>query len=710
MAISITRHMKNTQKYAFSFVDYIWVHAGEIEAPVLFTTKDDNRHLDSLDTTDFTSGNATQALDGNDIVTLPGTLAKWTAWGVTPGADGMVHFDAGPGDDRITGGALNDWIEGGTGNDTLVGSPGFDFLFGGDGNDTFDFQAKGFAGFKGGTFQKLNGGSQTGNAAHVNKGVDLLNLPGSPGDYLFRTEFNATTPAWSQTKTAVTYKAGSSTFYTFETTDIEKFVFKGGISNKVDLGSGNVVVEMLTLASEVYGRLPTLEHKAESLAYQAGYDSAHLVSTPAAKRGWHPVSAMELGIKPADYGQKAALKYSFVDGFYAAYNTATKGKVSQLMGDVSEANALVLTGLVGGKKTLAIAFRGTDQFADWDDYFDFAQHFAKFAPLIDGIKQYIGEAKIEQVLVSGHSLGAAMAQTFLSKFPDTSTTKFKGFTDGSPGSDTGKSDTRILNFVHTDDLVTDVPYWTSLKGKLTLAAFAMILGEVVPGIGKPVAGAIYDILLNMKQKVRAGADIKIDSALDSSSGFTEHDRVAYARDIVKLVEFAKDPDGPFSGTVFAKKLIAGDTYTGPQLKIAVGKPVDPSNLTSKYDSKIKAPLTDNNFVLGNNGQKDQFILTKATLLQTANRNFDGGGVEIDSVVLPYNKSRGKDGKIFKVVELNDGYKLLKYDTKDGSKDVWKTVGTFYRTEQIVYANGKTDPFGAKAKIAALHDGDDIIAA
>jgi pimeloyl-ACP methyl ester carboxylesterase len=172
-------------------------------------------------------------------------------------------------------------------------------------------------------------------------------------------------------------------------------------------------------------------------------------------------------------------------------------------------------GLVNGKNSLAISFRGTDQFADFDDYLDFGQHFAKFKQLIDALKPYIAETGIEQVLVSGHSLGAGMAQTFLSKFPNTAQTKFLAVTDGSPGSDAGKSDTRIMNFIQTDDVDTHVPLMTSPEGKAVLGALAKAIGKLHKVVGPAVEIALRTILANLKEKDRAGSDIEIDSAVTS---------------------------------------------------------------------------------------------------------------------------------------------------------------------------------------------------
>ena len=86
--------------------------------------------------------------------------------------------------------------------------------------------------------------------------------------------------------------------------------------------------------------------------------------------------------------------------------------------DVSEARELnrrlsyhashdVLTGLVNGKKTLAISFRGTDQVADPMNFFDFSTYYALFKPLTEGIKDYLETTPIDQVLDSADASAVA---------------------------------------------------------------------------------------------------------------------------------------------------------------------------------------------------------------------------------------------------------------------------------------------------------------
>jgi hypothetical protein len=77
---------------------------------------------------------------------------------------------------------------------------------------------------------------------------------------------------------------------------------------------------------------------------------------------------------PADFGQVPDLQYSFVNGLYQAIKPS-----DSFLGNSSEGDAMVLTGVVNGQRTLAVVFRGTDQIADFNDYVNFGNHFDTIA-------------------------------------------------------------------------------------------------------------------------------------------------------------------------------------------------------------------------------------------------------------------------------------------------------------------------------------------
>jgi uncharacterized delta-60 repeat protein len=101
----------------------------------LFTHGVDLVNFNSVVSGSYTAGTQYDALSGNDVVTLAGTLAAAAA----AGYDSTRAFHGGAGHDTITGGGLNDTIYGDAGNDTLIGGAGNDALHGGKGNDSYRF-------------------------------------------------------------------------------------------------------------------------------------------------------------------------------------------------------------------------------------------------------------------------------------------------------------------------------------------------------------------------------------------------------------------------------------------------------------------------------------------------------------------------------------------------------------------------------------------
>jgi Ca2+-binding RTX toxin-like protein len=89
----------------------------------LFTAGNDTQDLNLFDLADFPGAGATDALAGNDVVTLSDTQRLG------------VLFYAGDGNDTIIGSALGDRVRGDAGHDRLLGRAGGDTLWGGDGND-----------------------------------------------------------------------------------------------------------------------------------------------------------------------------------------------------------------------------------------------------------------------------------------------------------------------------------------------------------------------------------------------------------------------------------------------------------------------------------------------------------------------------------------------------------------------------------------------
>lgn len=192
----------------------------------------------------------------------------------------------------------------------------------------------------------------------------------------------------------------------------------------------------------------------------------------------------------------------------------------------------MLEGVVDGKETLTIAFRGTASLFNTGDVSHwpaFDAYFASFLPLIDALGPYARAHGIEQVLVTGHSLGGAMVQDFLATpiagiSPDIE----RGYTWGSPGADLLPTNAQLVNFEHPTD-------------PILLARFASVLG------------VHYD---------RVGTDIFLDSALLGSptdpTSPVAHNPENYLADTSLLVERANDQSSAFYTEPEASALRSGD--------------------------------------------------------------------------------------------------------------------------------------------------------
>ncbi len=99
--------------------------------PPLFTVKPDNVDFNTLKAGHYDPASYYAAQEGSDTVVLPLNQAKADAIGY----DATRTFQAGLGNDTVTGGELNDLVYGGHGNDRLYGNNGNDALLGGEGHD-----------------------------------------------------------------------------------------------------------------------------------------------------------------------------------------------------------------------------------------------------------------------------------------------------------------------------------------------------------------------------------------------------------------------------------------------------------------------------------------------------------------------------------------------------------------------------------------------
>jgi Protein of unknown function (DUF2974) len=518
--------------------------------------------------------------NADHTIYLPDAPFNVDQWLVSPGsyAGNPKTVTLGSGKETVYAGLTTEAVLLGTGENTIYAAPHlssytpfYDYsksqYAGGTGLDKFDYHGGrfgDFSGFANGTVQTIKEGNHEFRTSSSQQ--DVIVLPGSPADYKFSVQFG---PTWSTTVTSI-HTNGRDGFpdVTLKASSVERVQFAHQIDNPVTLLGGSIAAEMLELAHEAYW-YPVNFFATEPLA-----SSTNVQPTEASKaeaRAWHALSAMELGIAPADFGKAGNLQYSFANGVYQAFYTS-----GTLSGAPAEADAIVLIGLVHDaatntdKTTLAISFRGTDQIADIGDWSNFADHYTKYIPLFGAISNYIDNRSngIQQVLVSGHSLGAAAVDYFMYEFPDTAQYKIRAYTDGSPGIEydiAAEKDNRITNFINVDDPVPILGDLTNRGAdtdqlKFAIAAMATLAFDLPTGIDVGLS------LANLQPKLREGGYLIFDN--DAPTG-AEHDSGLYQREVAKLYELAADSHSPFFRESLAQTLVRDGGYGGPPITIGM---------------------------------------------------------------------------------------------------------------------------------------------
>lgn len=625
------------------------------------------------------------AFDGNDDVKLPNSANASTTGDIDMGGwvwNRSFEFSAGAGDDNVQSSNGADLVDLGDGNDIWTGTYGDDVVKGGKGNDIFDYKRLTATGNRPFSEVHLDGGAED-----LDKpiGGDVLLLKGASSDYIIVPNLlidagtrYADQELLIQSARNFDQKAGEVPQIRYIVKNIEKIGFETGPTNVVKLLKDSFTAEMAKLAKEVYGPLPTLGHKAEYLYSESNVSETEnaplskIIAWEAVKRGWHPVSSLELNLPPAYLGAATeapktfeapgvspTLQFSMYMGHYQAKDPKDRILFSKALGDVPEANAMVLTGIVDGKKTLVIAFRGTDQPSDWDDYVNFANHYAKYKPLLDKLPYYMEQNGITQVFATGHSLGGGMVEYFMA---DSRFTKYnpKAVTFGSPGSDAQLSidDNRILNFVHTDDIVAKVP---DVQGPIetSVIAGAIVTGSLGGVVGAAVATTLTTALANAFQnKDRHGVDVLLNSAVVDSLkpdvDFFEHSMSLYVQDMVQLQQLAKAENGQ---SLYGQSVYGGywknefGGYKGSSgVQIALPGPTG-TEIGLSYKDKIIVKSNDT-FVLG--GLPSNFIVIRADQEVPAFIRIIDGGPGTDTIYLS-----GKVDDYFLQSNGYGGYDLMK---------------------------------------------------
>jgi hypothetical protein len=138
-----------------------------------------------------------------------------------------------------------------------------------------------------------------------------------------------------------------------------------------------------------------------------------------------------LGLQPLDFRQ-----LHMSDGLFTHQNAA----------------ALVATGTVAGTQALVLAIRGSDDAVDWrHDFLNINADYPKFARLFAAVDIYAAVHDLK-VIVTGFSLGGALAQEFMAHHHDLGDLTYQAITFGSPGAlIAAGSDARITNYEIASD-------------------------------------------------------------------------------------------------------------------------------------------------------------------------------------------------------------------------------------------------------------------
>lgn len=343
-------------------------------------------------------------------------------------------------------------------------------------------------------------------------------------------------------------------------------------------------------------------------------------STKSFSTGWHHFEAIELDMDPAEIidsdDANAHQSYTMKEGVYS--NVLQEGFIRW-----GDAVATVSIGLANGVRTLSIAFKGSDDIADFiadlSPISPLKTYYARFEPLVTAIKDFLADPinDIGQVVATGHSLGGAMTQYFVSDLEESNVSQnVLGYTYGSIGAKTESTDGHQTNFAHIGDPAT--------------------------------------FLVGLSSRAREGGIVWLN-APSLGNGLGElHSSLSYEKTVGLLMAYAQDKASSFSSTNLAHKLI-GDGWTTGEIRVAVGSANSDTFSLGASDFYAIGDEGDDHFNLG-------FVTIPDMLVDISagkdGRTISGGKGERDTVFLAetsrnYTSSKNADGSL-EIIRIDDG--------------------------------------------------------
>ena len=186
-----------------------------------------------------------------------------------------------------------------------------------------------------------------------------------------------------------------------------------------------------------------------------------------------------------------------------------------------------VTGTLDGQTVVVLSFRGSDDRQDWiNDLRNVNADYSQLTALVSAVDSYAAQNHIP-VIVTGHSLGAALAQVYMADHPDDGTVRHLAATFGSPGAlISAAPDARIINYEIADD---PVPYLGLYRAEIgheastdpVYAAIASTDVSILAGHGLTPLDVGNSIPSLTTDYVNRGTTVTLPSSSGSLAGLTQ---------------------------------------------------------------------------------------------------------------------------------------------------------------------------------------------